>query len=1025
MPTLKAVGIDAWFFFGTLGVLLWLYRRFIPDLCRFLIDHGVQAVILILFFALIYGQIGQGLGLPLLFWSEEPLTRWFVAVCSTLLLAVIGINGYYLLGDIPIPRGDGPFPRMVRWVLGSRAMRWVLDSRVMRWVLKFLAGGGEQPLPGDGPFLRVMRAVFDFLDEPYDKTASPLRSPTESQSENRFFTRARRRLRRTPGAVIFLDHTWLDPRPPAAGGEFSNPYLLSRFLRLVRLPFLVLLALPALLPRFFVNLPRFAPVIQNIQERRYYGENNRLLSLFSLSFVGEPDVVNSSGAYWYAVAVWLIGIWCGVMMVKVFLFLSDRVSSGERHRLRSVSVYFVFAAITFLAMARTPIYDGEWIRKHLPVLTDYQGIAPGAAILILLGLAALIAALVALIFEGWSRCRPLAVAAAVAFVAWQNSAPDSYRFENLDYSASAPLKTSIGARYPNDVAPGKPADAAKFWPLVPDIDALKAWKARCQGSDGSSGGLPKLVVVCTSGGAIRAAYWTATVLDRLEAEVGRKGPSDEGDFHKHVRVITGASGGMVGASYYVTWLRNLLGDPPAPGAKALPGRDWERGIPIFSLGPVARSIALWDPLSTTFRRFENHLGFYSDRGRVLEGDWLALRYPASDLRERERQGEIPSLIFSPMTVEDGRRLLISNLDLTTLYEPSRPPKDADPPPPLSSVRRLPANSGSVIPSREGPSSLDRVSISGIEFFKIFPTAENNILLATAARMNASFPYVSPAVDLPSDPPLRVVDAGYYDNYGVDVAAAWIFANRFWIEANTSGVLVVQIRDGLSEVDRVSYPAADDGLYARLLRGLQFFFSPIDGVFRARYSSSSFRNDALIAALSDYFSQRTRKREFFTTAILELSSRTIQPGRGPIWEWPGDGLDQKIKYADSSQATEVAMSWYLTVAERQSMDMAIPYEKRPKGFDGVAGGGTKAGELANVLDLSMENAPAPEIEPIDPTDSGQRKKRIEALRELASFIRKQKINDLLHERALYVIEKEFARARNYECLREIDEWWGSK
>ena len=48
---------------------------------------------------MIYGQIGTGLGLPLLFWSEEPLTRWLVAVCSTLLLAVIGLNGYYLLED--------------------------------------------------------------------------------------------------------------------------------------------------------------------------------------------------------------------------------------------------------------------------------------------------------------------------------------------------------------------------------------------------------------------------------------------------------------------------------------------------------------------------------------------------------------------------------------------------------------------------------------------------------------------------------------------------------------------------------------------------------------------------------------------------------------------------------------------------------------------------------------------------------------------------------------------------------------
>ena len=47
-------------------------------------------------------------------------------------------------------------------------------------------------------------------------------------------------------------------------------------------------------------------------------------------------------------------------------------------------------------------------------------------------------------------------------------------------------------------------------------------------------------------------------------------------------------------------------------------------------------------------------------------------------------------------------------------------------------------------------------------------------------MNASFPYISPAVSLPVDPPRRVVDAGYYDNYGVNLAAAWAYMNREWI-----------------------------------------------------------------------------------------------------------------------------------------------------------------------------------------------------------------------------------------------------
>ena len=381
-----------------------------------------------------------------------------------------------------------------------------------------------------------------------------------------------------------------------------------------------------------------------------------------------------------------------------------------------------------------------------------------------------------------------------------------------------------------------------------------------------------------------------------------------------------------------------------------------------------------------------------------------------------------------MTIEDGRRLLISNLDLTTMYTQAPPGKEAmEPPPPLPSVRKLAVNSSTVIPSLPTPSPLAAVSLSAIEFFKVFcPTQANDLLLSTAARMSASFPYVSPAVDLPSVPPLRVVDAGYYDNYGVDLAAAWIFANRYWLEENTSGVLVVQVRDALSANDRFGYPATDASWYAWLLSGLQFFYSPIEGVAQARYSSSSFRNDALIAGLSDYFSERTRNRRFLTTAIFELSSRTVQPIRGPVWEWPGDTVDKKIRLADSSQATEVAMSWYLTVAERQAIDMAIPRPKQPEGFrkSEPPGCGTSVEDLKAVLGPKVQlkdgitSIPTAELD-----NKARRKTRMEELKVLAHLVRTQLDGDiLLRERAIYVIEKELARAENYERLREVELWW---
>ena len=56
-------------------------------------------------------------------------------------------------------------------------------------------------------------------------------------------------------------------------------------------------------------------------------------------------------------------------------------------------------------------------------------------------------------------------------------------------------------------------------------------------------------------------------------------------------------------------------------------------------------------------------------------------------------------------------------------------------------------------------------------------------MAEAARMAATFPLISPAVYLPTRPAVRVVDSGFRDNYGVELAADWIFQNREWLKAN--------------------------------------------------------------------------------------------------------------------------------------------------------------------------------------------------------------------------------------------------
>ncbi len=56
--------------------------------CDFSAMHRSQArAILFVLYAIIYGQIGNAIGIPYLFWNEGPITRLLAATESTLLLA--------------------------------------------------------------------------------------------------------------------------------------------------------------------------------------------------------------------------------------------------------------------------------------------------------------------------------------------------------------------------------------------------------------------------------------------------------------------------------------------------------------------------------------------------------------------------------------------------------------------------------------------------------------------------------------------------------------------------------------------------------------------------------------------------------------------------------------------------------------------------------------------------------------------------------------------------------------------------
>ena len=62
-----------------------------------------------------------------------------------------------------------------------------------------------------------------------------------------------------------------------------------------------------------------------------------------------------------------------------------------------------------------------------------------------------------------------------------------------------------------------------------------------------STGKPPMILVCASGGGSRAAAWTMRILTDLEEAFDKQGHR----FPYHIRLMTGASGGMIAGAYYV------------------------------------------------------------------------------------------------------------------------------------------------------------------------------------------------------------------------------------------------------------------------------------------------------------------------------------------------------------------------------------------------------------------------------------------------------------------------------------------
>ncbi len=275
---------------------------------------------------------------------------------------------------------------------------------------------------------------------------------------------------------------------------------------------------------------------------------------------------------------------------------------------------------------------------------------------------------------------------------------------------------------------------------------------------------PKMIFINCSGGGLRASIWSYRLMQMADSITNK-------EFSKCTQLITGASGGMIGAAYYrELYLQERLGLL----------KNYNSRKNLFNVGkdllnPVAFSITVSDLFFNIQKFKEGNTKFAKDRAyafeqQLNENTGYILSKPLSAYKQAEASGLIPMMIFTPTIVNDGRRLLISPQDMSYMTTHTS-----------DSTFRF------------------DLTIDEIEFRKLFSEQNaDNIRYTTVLRMNATFPYILPAVSLPSKPMIHVMDAGIRDNTGLKTSLRFLYLFRDWIEKNTSGVIFVDIRDSHKE-----------------------------------------------------------------------------------------------------------------------------------------------------------------------------------------------------------------------------------
>jgi hypothetical protein len=380
---------------------------------------------------------------------------------------------------------------------------------------------------------------------------------------------------------------------------------------------------------------------------------------------------------------------------------------------------------------------------------------------------------------------------------------------------------------------------------------LNTWLRKQQRNKKDPSYKPKIIVANTSGGGLRSSLWTMRVLQYCDSIFN-------GEVFENTRLLTGSSGGTVGAAYYreLHLRRDSLKYP-------INQQHYLNNISQDILNRVLYTFATND-IFIRFRTREiaGH-DYILDRGMTFEDQLnhntgFVLNKPIGAYQNPVYRAEIPMMILAPSIVNDGRRMLISSQPISYMSYDYKDLKD-----------RL------------------NLSYENIGFRRMFANHDpDNLLMSSALRMNSTFPYILPYPSLPTEPSIEVMDAGLRDNFGMKISAQYLYTFKDWIEENTSGVIVLQIRD----TEKMAETEIDNNTV------LSKIMSPIGSFYGNYFNDQDFNMDQLLK---------------FTAASMDVPVHSVA---FELRNNPGE---------------HIALSWHLTELEKLKVinSIGLPWNQR--------------------------------------------------------------------------------------------------